>query len=154
MLPTFNESFAFARRLMKVCGAAALALSLTANAATPQLVRNINDATIPNSSFPRQLGVLNGKLLFAAGSGPQSLWSTDGTTAGTVALKQFHLLAVQTGLTDFIEFGGRGYFVADDGVNGYELWSTDGTSAGTKLVVDLRPGADGNFVDFRGILGN
>jgi ELWxxDGT repeat protein len=155
MLPAFNGSFTFARRLVKVCGAAALAMSFAANAATPQLVRNINDAIIPQSSFPRELGELNGKLLFSAGFGTRSLLSTDGTAAGTVVLKQFNDIIDSTGNGRiFAKLGGRAYFAADDGVTGFELWSTDGTSAGTTLVKDLRPGADGGFPDFRGVFGN
>ena len=155
MLPASNGSFAFARRFVKVCGIAALALSFAANAATPQLVRNINDAVIPQSSFPRELGDLNGKLLFTAGSGTRSLLSTDGTAAGTVVLRQFDNIIEQQGNGQiFAKFGGRAYFVANDGVTGFELWSTDGTSAGTTLVKDLLPGSDGGVANFRGVFGN
>lgn len=33
------------------------------------------------------------------------------------------------------------YFVANDGVHGYELWKSDGTTGGTVLVEDILPGA-------------
>lgn len=33
------------------------------------------------------------------------------------------------------------YFVANDGVHGYELWKSDGTTEGTVLVEDILPGA-------------
>ncbi len=39
--------------------------------------------------------------------------------------------------------GGTLFFVANDGINGFELWKSDGTAAGTVLVVDIAiSGAD------------
>lgn len=43
--------------------------------------------------------------------------------------------------TTFVELGEKVFFIAGDGIHGYELWRTDGTAAGTALVVDLCPGA-------------
>jgi ELWxxDGT repeat protein len=42
----------------------------------------------------------------------------------------------------FIEFGGKVYFSANDGINGNELWVTDGTEAGTVLFKNINPGGD------------
>lgn len=36
--------------------------------------------------------------------------------------------------------GNKVYFLARDGVTGYELWETDGTSGGTNLTLDILPG--------------
>jgi ELWxxDGT repeat protein len=39
-------------------------------------------------------------------------------------------------------FGDTLYFIADDGVSGYELWKSDGTAEGTERVIDLNPGPE------------
>lgn len=44
---------------------------------------------------------------------------------------------------NFVTMNGFTYFVADDGINGYELWKTDGTTSGTSLVKDINPGITG-----------
>ncbi|MEA2600690.1 MAG: hypothetical protein QOF89_1682 [Acidobacteriota bacterium] len=77
-----------------------------------------------------------GGFLFAAndGSNGMSLWSTDGTPAGTQRLKT---LGDPHGLT---AFNGAVYLAATDAAAGTELWKTDGTPAGTVLFKDLRPG--------------
>jgi ELWxxDGT repeat protein len=149
-----NGPFGYARLLL-LGATAALVVWSTANAAVPQLVRNINDAVIPEGSFPREIGILNGKLLFAASdTTARGLWITDGTAAGTVLLKRF---PGQGGLpefspdTRFAVLGPRAYFVADDGVVGSELWTTDGTPAGTTLVADVRPGSTGGLNFFLGV---
>ncbi|MEI9809535.1 MAG: ELWxxDGT repeat protein [Bacteroidota bacterium] len=47
-----------------------------------------------------------------------------------------------TGYT-YKSFNGYLYFVADDGVTGFEIWKTNGTEAGTTLVKDINPGPTG-----------
>ena len=44
---------------------------------------------------------------------------------------------------NFTTLNGAVYFVANDGITGYELWKTDGTPAGTTLVKDINPGING-----------
>ncbi len=46
---------------------------------------------------------------------------------------------------DLTSFNGNLFFVADDGIHGYELWKTDGTTAGTVLVKDILVGAGGGY---------
>jgi ELWxxDGT repeat protein len=56
---------------------------------------------------------------------------------------------------NFIEFNGKMYFRANDGVHGIELWVSDGTAEGTKMLKDINP--DGNsmpryFTEYNGLL--
>jgi ELWxxDGT repeat protein len=47
---------------------------------------------------------------------------------------------------NFAAMGSTLYFLADDGIHGYELWKTEGTAETTKLVVDLTPGPASSFI--------
>lgn len=65
-----------------------------------------------------------------------TLWRTDGTTAGTVAV------APSAGVTvgsQLLTMGSAVFFAGNDGVNGWELWRSDGTDSGTTMVRDLNP---------------
>ncbi|MBL8812063.1 MAG: hypothetical protein JNM43_18000, partial [Planctomycetaceae bacterium] len=109
-------------------------------------VKDINQ-TVNNSSHsaPSSLTVVNDTLFFSAddGSTGRELWKSDGTTAGTVLVKD-----ITTGfLTDSIAYqspmvaaGSNLYFFADNGATGSELWKSDGTAAGTTLVKDIWTG--------------
>ena len=83
---------------------------------------------------------VNGELFFVSES--KELWKTDGTTVGTVLVKQFanrlgsHSIGDDTYYDSSIAFNNLLYFVADD-AEGEELWRSDGTLAGTQLVKDL-----------------
>ena len=108
-----------------------------------------------NSSYDssqRWLGVANDELWFAGGSGYGAgtygleLWKSDGTTSGTVLVKD---IAPTNGFDrpnsstprEFVGVGGLTLFTADDSIHGRELWRTDGTATGTMMVRDLTPGA-------------
>ena len=95
-----------------------------------------------------------GRAFFAATSrdAGTELWSSDGTAAGTArvadvnastsdAFAPEHVPPFTRPQDNGVEFNGRTYFAADDGVHGTELWSTDGTAAGTRMEADLVPGA-------------
>jgi ELWxxDGT repeat protein len=86
--------------------------------------------------------VMNDIVYFVADNGinGDELWKSDGTTAGTVMVKDIYpglqasfpqLLTVMNGFV---------YFRANNGAHGVELWRSDGTAAGTTMVKDIYPG--------------
>jgi ELWxxDGT repeat protein len=147
-------------RAMFLVGLACVAIGAAPHsvvAGTPQLVRNVDSAIVPQAGYGGILGTLGGKVLFSGSdaTGP-GLWSTDGTAAGSVLIKRFDgygVFIASAAQPNFVRIGGRAYFPADDGVTGIELWSTDGTTAGTTLVKDIYTG-DGSFPQLKGALGN
>jgi ELWxxDGT repeat protein len=114
----------------------------------PTLVKDIRAS---GSSSPHGLVDAAGLLYFAAddGSGAE-LWKSDGTSAGTVQVKDI-AAGAPSGLAawDVLKHpsavvGSTIFFAADDGSSGVELWKSDGTLAGTTQVKDIRPGAGGS----------
>jgi ELWxxDGT repeat protein len=98
-------------------------------------------------SYPHYFVEFNGKLYFTADDGVHGneLFVSDGTTEGTQLLVDLRLGDDNYGNSYdsyphyFVEFNGKLYFTADDGVHGNELFVTDGTAEGTQLVADIRP---------------
>ncbi|MFL5349898.1 MAG: ELWxxDGT repeat protein [Hyalangium sp.] len=95
--------------------------------------------------FPESLVAFQGKLFFAANfeDGRRELWKSDGTSGGTVPVKQFS--SPPSGfffntLNELTPLGSRLFFVVSDADHGRELWVSDGTTGGTRLVKDIVPG--------------
>ncbi len=86
------------------------------------------------SSGVQWIAVFGERVLIFAGGG---MWSTDGTTAGTLPIVAAGTLGDVRG---FAQSGSVAYFTATAGA-GRELWKTDGTAAGTVRVRDIAPGA-------------
>ncbi|MGH7893374.1 MAG: ELWxxDGT repeat protein, partial [Candidatus Binatia bacterium] len=79
------------------------------------------------------------------------LWKSDGTTAGTVRVKDINPGpgdslggAYETSL---IAANGHLYFAAYDGATGGELWTSDGTAVGTVRLTDIGPGSTFSLSD-------
>ena len=104
------------------------------------LVKDINPARLPiGSSVPQGMVALNGALYFSADDGVngRELWKSDGTTAGTVMLKDINPNSGASNPSDLSVFNGAIYFRATDGQHGAELWKSDGTAQGTVLLKDI-----------------
>ena len=86
---------------------------------------------------------IKGNVMYFAGiegnSNNIELWKTNGTSAGTVLVKDIDDSAIFFGSTPsfFAEHQGETYF----GTKGDGLWKTDGTEAGTILIQDEDPDA-------------
>lgn len=101
----------------------------------------------PNSVLGFELKVLGENIYFTAADGGHDtwLWRSDGTTEGTIPIKD---PSSKTGLVIQPQLAIAGdylYFIAadDDGVEG--VWSSDGTPAGTAQLVDSEePGQEGH----------
>ncbi|MCC6673447.1 MAG: hypothetical protein IT458_20485, partial [Planctomycetes bacterium] len=135
----------------KILGASASAWALAGLLGAQTLVKDINTTPYPMDSSPGfGARVADGRTVFAATdpTAGRELWITDGTTAGTLLLKDINPGPTDANPTGFIRSSAGGntrvYFSADDGVHGAELWRTDGTAAGTVLVFDIEPGSGGS----------
>lgn len=117
-----------------------------------------NDAVLIKDMFPGNNGSgnpNNGNPVFAAQIGNNifytatsadglELWVTDGTSAGTVMLKDIYLGALGSSPSNFIVMGNELLFTARSSSFGHEIWITNGTAAGTLLYKDLLPGTTGS----------
>ncbi|GAA5129017.1 cadherin-like beta sandwich domain-containing protein [Luteolibacter yonseiensis] len=94
-------------------------------------------------SDPANFTLVGNQLFFTATSATHGteLWKCDGTTAGTVRVRDINPGTASSNPAYLRAMGGRLYFSADDGTGGIELWKSDGTTEGTVRVRDINPGA-------------
>lgn len=120
----------------------------------PILVKNINQS-FGVSSSPQNLTPVNGELFFSADNGLVGfeLWKSDGTTSGTMLVKDLTPGGTSTdNLRDFIEVNNKLFFSCKTGT---ELWTSDGTLAGTDTLItfsSIGTILDESFVDLNGNL--
>jgi ELWxxDGT repeat protein len=107
------------------------------------MVKNIKPRGGSAGRFgPSDLTNVRGTLFFVANDGTHGyeLWKSDGTTAGTIMVKDITPGASGSDPLYLTEVGSRLFFNARDDGHGRRLWRSDGTSAGTVLVVeDVNP---------------
>ena len=98
----------------------------------PGITTTVEVKTFPN--FISDFTALDGMLLFDYGD----LWRSNGTSAGTIKIKDFNYISSQ-----IVSAGNVVYFAANDDSHGAELWRSNGTNSGTTLVKDAIAGANG-----------
>ncbi|MFN8479359.1 MAG: ELWxxDGT repeat protein [Kouleothrix sp.] len=118
------------------------------------LVKDIATDSVDSTNY-RSPGALRrfipfqGGMVFTAQDNRHGLelWKSDGTTAGTMLLKDVQPGPV--GSTSYehekVAIGQTLFFGADDGSSGFELWRSDGTPGGTFLIKDIYPGPTGSY---------
>jgi len=132
------------KKITKIIAALVSVLSLHTSAQNPVLLKDIDTDPAGSNTQPNN-GVAVGSVYYFQGNSYPSgkeLWKTDGTTAGTVLVKDIYPGASSSNPSTFAVVNTTIFFVADDGVHGNELWKTDGTSAGTVLVTDPYTGGE------------
>ncbi len=106
---------------------------------------DINAQPNGTGSNPSTFAVVGSTLYFVAGTAATGveLWKSDGTSAGTVLVKDISLGTASSTPRNIINVAGTLYFSANDG-SGYELWKSDGTAGGTVPVKEIRLGPGGS----------
>ena len=104
-----------------------------------------------NYDYAQHMEVVGNTIYFAGqtATNGKELWKSDGTTSGTVMVKDINS-GNGNGLTSDPAYYGIGntvYFIADDGTSGFELWKTDGTSSGTTMVKDINSGSASSIIN-------
>ncbi|MCC6508224.1 MAG: hypothetical protein IT423_03900, partial [Pirellulaceae bacterium] len=133
-LPATTGMVAWQGQALFVAGGNLYKTNVGVGFATYELVRAGVSSTALNHTV-----LLNNKLFFMSGS---TLYVTDGTDAGTIALRTF--VAGGDGIPNFsqaVAFNNKIYFAADSDTDAIstnnaqtELWMSDGTVAGTAQV--------------------
>jgi ELWxxDGT repeat protein len=120
------------------------------------LVKDINPGAGHGTSYNATNSpmAVNGVVFFVGNNGVDGLelWKTDGTSAGTVMVKDIRAGSTSSNPDAFLNLNGTLYFTANDGVNGWDLWKSDGTEAGTTIVKQLSTTPAANLADISGTL--
>lgn len=91
----------------------------------------------------REFTLFNNFVYFTATDGDYGaeLWKSDGTSSGTIMVKDIREGSASSGPSGYTVFNNMLYFTACDS-NGCELWISDGSEPGTSMVKNIAPGSD------------
>ena len=127
-------------------GTAASTFELTDGTPPPVIIGEANYGFAPYTSVSLDLTVFNNQVLFAGrigpgAIGPYTLWTTDGTAAGTVPLTiagaRSSGLFTDTVRPGFTVFGAEVLFRGIDTAGATGLWKTNGTAGGTSEITGI-----------------
>ncbi|WP_221392805.1 ELWxxDGT repeat protein [Dyadobacter sp. NIV53] len=138
------------KKLLVTC---LMMITLLSNFCFGQLIDFVKDID-PGPGDYRILNLVNvnGTAFFFATDAAhgKELWKSDGTSGGTVLVKDINPGPASSPLSDTVEsisVAGTLFFVGNDGTSGDALWKSDGTEAGTVLVKDIVPGSGSPKLD-------
>jgi trimeric autotransporter adhesin len=131
------------------------------------LVKDFSDNLFNGQIYVSDLVTVGTLIFFKVYYSPNSgsgnlndnqLWKTDGTTAGTLMVKDFLIYGLMSDL-GYCAIGNTLVFQAGDAINGTEFWKSDGTLAGTTLVKDINTNTSSpissspkSFINFNGVV--
>lgn len=104
----------------------------------------VKDIWVGGSANVANLVVSGTRLFFSATDGltGSELWKSDGTTAGTVLVKDIFSGTLDSNAGNALAaVGGKSFFAANTASTGSELWVTSGSAASTSMVIDILPGS-------------
>jgi len=111
------------------------------------LVKDINAGSASSYNANQTAFTISNNILFFDANDNvhgTELWKTDGTSVGTVLVKDISPGTPSSNPAGFITLGTTLFFSANDGTHGTELWKSNGTDAGTLLVLDIANGGAGS----------
>lgn len=105
-------------------------------AGTAEMVKSLPGVGINNTLTPSKFVVHSDGFLYFlawANNAPCALWRTNGTTAGTIKIKDI------PNMTELLSAGSNLFLFGPNGSGNHKLWVSDGTETGTVVIKDFNP---------------
>ena len=149
-----NKNIYFAGTINDGDGSRLCTYNTSASSNNVRVVKNINPGSYSRNLY--NITNVNGNLFFTVFNGTdQVLWKSDGTTAGTMQLKNINPGGRNIYLyKHFVNANGTLLFSFYDDAHGYEIWKSDGTETGTVIVKEINTGAYSSQVANITYIGN